>query len=61
MACVSRKSTRRPNMGQVVAELNACLITELARRNHSCMTNSTTSTEVFSSTNVTSEFEPLAR
>ena len=62
MACVSPKSTRRPNMSQVVAELKECLVAaELARRNYSRMTDSTNSNEVFSSTNLSSEFGPLAR
>ena len=61
MACVSQKSSRRPNMSQVVTELKECLIAELARTNQSRMTNSTNSTEVFSSTILTSELGPFAR
>ncbi|XP_030487653.2 probable LRR receptor-like protein kinase At1g51890 [Cannabis sativa] len=62
LACVSPKCSHRPNMSQVVAELKECLAAEFARKNHSRMTDSTNSTEVFSSTtSLTSAFGPLAR
>ncbi|PON51007.1 hypothetical protein TorRG33x02_312390 [Trema orientale] len=61
MACVSPKSNKRPNTSQVVTELKECLTAELARTNQSRLTDSTSSTEIFSSTNLTSEHGPLAR
>ncbi|PON39652.1 hypothetical protein PanWU01x14_303520 [Parasponia andersonii] len=61
MACVSPKSNKRPNISQVVTELKECLMSELARRNKSRTTDSTSSTEMFSNTNLTSEHGPLAR
>ena len=60
MACVSQKSTKRPNMSQVVTELKECLEAELARRNYTRLTDSTNSTEAFS-TNTTSEIGPGPR
>ncbi|GMN37088.1 hypothetical protein TIFTF001_006527 [Ficus carica] len=59
-ACVSQKSTKRPNMSQVVTELKDCLAIELARRNQGHATNTTNSIEALPA-QITSELGPLAR
>ncbi|XP_060672566.1 LRR receptor-like serine/threonine-protein kinase IOS1 [Ziziphus jujuba] len=60
MACVSPTSAKRPNMNQVVTEIQDCLATELSRKNESLVTDSATSIETFSITGTT-ELSPLAR
>ncbi|XP_062088372.1 LRR receptor-like serine/threonine-protein kinase IOS1 [Humulus lupulus] len=58
MACLAPSSNKRPNMNYVVSELNECLTTELAGRNNSRQTDSTSSMNEVYSMNVTT---PLAR
>ena len=61
MACVSRVSTKRPTMSQVVTELKDCLAAEIARKNNSRLTESTTDSVEMLSMNMTTELSPIAR
>ena len=59
-ACVSPTSMDRPNMSHVVTELENCLAAEIASKNHSRMTESTDSIEVFYM-DATTELSPIAK
>ncbi|XP_060971592.1 probable LRR receptor-like serine/threonine-protein kinase At1g05700 [Cannabis sativa] len=58
MACLAHSSNQRPNMNQVVSDLNECLATELAGKNNSHQNNSTESMNEMYSMNVVT---PLPR
>ena len=60
MACVSATSTNRPNMKQVVIELNECLETEMTRTRDGDSSQSKSSVELMS-VSVHTELTPLAR
>ena len=60
MACVSATSAKRPNMKQVVMELNECLATEMARTRDGDSCQSKNSLELMTVAAHT-ELTPLAR
>lgn len=60
MACVLPTSIKRPNMNQVVVEIQDCLTIELSCKNENLVTDSTISFENFF-ISVTVESSPMAR
>ena len=61
MACVSPKSTNRPNLSQVVIELKECLMVGLPQRNNHSTTDFTNTAQVFSFADSTCDFPPSPR